>query len=416
MTVSVRDNKDASGNADTATDDMITVTITVTDVDESPPPPETQQPVVDESPPPANRQPSRPSSYTPKFNRAPAFAEGDSADRSVAERTAAGTNIDRPVNATDYDGDSLTYSLGGTDAGSFDIAAPSGQLLAKDPLDYETKSSYSVTVSVSDGKDVRGNADTAVDDTITVTITVTDEEEAPEFPAGETAARTVAENTEAGQNIGAPIAAADDDGDSLTYSLGGTDAASFDIVAPAGQLLTKDPLDYETAPSYSVIVSVSDSKDAGGDADTATDDTVTVTITVSNEEEAPEFPDGESEARIVAENTEAGENIGGPVAAADDDGDSLTYSLGGDRCRVLSTLWSLRGQLLTKDDLGLRGQVQLFTVTLSVSDGKDAAGNADTAADDTVTVTITVTDVEETPGFPDWRVRGSQRGGEHRGG
>ncbi len=382
VTVSVRDNKGAGGNADTATDDMITVTITVTDVDESPPPP-VQPRVV---------------SYTPKFNRAPAFAEGDSADRSVAERTAAGTNIDRPVNATDYDGDSLTYSLGGTDAGSFDIVAPSGQLLAKDPLDYETNSSYSVTVSVSDGKDVRGNADTTVDDTITVTITVTDEEEAPEFPAGETAARTVAENTEAGQNIGAPIAAADDDGDSLTYSLGGTDAASFDIVAPAGQLLTKDPLDYETAPSYSVIVSVSDSKDAGGDADTAADDTVTVTITVSNEEEAPEFPDGEPGARSVAENTEAGENIGGPVAAVDDDGDSLTYSLGGDDAASFDIVAS-SGQLLTKAALDYEAKSS-YTVTVSVSDSKDAGGNADTATDGTITVTITVANVEETPGFP----------------
>ena len=389
VTVSVRDNKGASGNADTATDDMITVTITVTDVDESPPP--------------ANRQPSSSSrvvspSYTPKFNRAPAFAEGDSADRSVAERTAAGTNIDRPVNATDYDGDSLTYSLGGTDAGSFDIAAPSGQLLAKDPLDYETKSSYSVAVSVTDGKDVGGNADTTVDDTITVTITVTDEEEAPEFPDGESEARIVAENTEAGENIGGPVAAVDDDGDSLTYSLGGTDAGSFDIVAPSGQLLTKDPLDYETSTSHSVIVSVSDSKDAGGDADTATDDTVTVTITVSNEEEAPEFPDGESEARIVAENTEAGENIGGPVAAADDDGDSLAYSLGGDDAASFDIVES-SGQLLTKATLDYEAKSR-YTVTLSVSDGKDAAGNADKAADDTVTVTITVTNVEETPGFP----------------
>ena len=392
VTVSATDPSDAS--------DSITVTITVTDVDESPPPPVKPR-VVDESPPPANRQPSSSSrvvSYTPKFNRAPAFAEGDSADRSVAERTAAGTNIDRPVKATDYDGDSLTYSLGGTDAGSFDIAAPSGQLLAKDPLDYETKSSYSVAVSVTDGKDVRGNADTTVDDKFTVTITVTDEEQAPEFPASETGARSVAENTEAGENIGGPVAAVDDDSDSLTYSLGGTDAGSFDIVAPSGQLLTKDPLDYETSTSHSVIVSVSDSKDAGGDADTATDDTVTVTITVSNEEEAPEFPDGESEARIVAENTEAGENIGGPVAAADDDGDSLAYSLGGDDAASFDIVES-SGQLLTKTTLDYEAKSR-YTVTLSVSDGKDAAGNADTAADDTVTVTITVTNVEETPGFP----------------
>ena len=40
-------------------------------------------------------------------------------------------------------------------------------------LDLETKSSYTVTVSVGDGKDSRGSADPAPDDRITVIITVT---------------------------------------------------------------------------------------------------------------------------------------------------------------------------------------------------------------------------------------------------
>ena len=53
----------------------------------------------------------------------------------------------------------------------------SGQLRTKDALDYETKSSYSVTVSVSDSKDAGGNADTAADDTVILTITVTNVEE-----------------------------------------------------------------------------------------------------------------------------------------------------------------------------------------------------------------------------------------------
>ena len=36
-------------------------------------------------------------------------------------------------------------------------------------------------------------------------------------------------------------------GDTLTYSLSGTDAASFDIDASTGQLITKAPLDFETS-------------------------------------------------------------------------------------------------------------------------------------------------------------------------
>ena len=58
---------------------------------------------------------------------------------------------------------------------------------------------------------------------------------APEFQDATGAARTadtgeVAENTAAGENIGAPVAATDADaGDTLTYTLGGTDMASFAI-------------------------------------------------------------------------------------------------------------------------------------------------------------------------------------------
>ena len=49
--------------------------------------------------------------------------------------------------------DTLTYGLQrGTDAASFDIDSMTGQLKAKAPLDYETKTSYMVIVTVTDGK------------------------------------------------------------------------------------------------------------------------------------------------------------------------------------------------------------------------------------------------------------------------
>ena len=56
--------------------------------------------------------------------------------------------------------------------------------------------------------------------------------------------RDVAENTSAGTNLGAPIAASDP-GDALTYSLSGTNAASFSIKRATGQLSTKAALDFE---------------------------------------------------------------------------------------------------------------------------------------------------------------------------
>ena len=108
---------------------------------------------------------------------------------------------------------------------------------------------------------------------------------APTFADAHTA-RSVAENTTAGRPIGAPVAAVDPDGDRITYTLGGTDAASFDIVETSGQLRTKTALNYEGRSSYSVTVSVHDGKDANGDVDTATDDTIDVTIAVGNVDEA----------------------------------------------------------------------------------------------------------------------------------
>ena len=60
------------------------------------------------------------------------------------------------------------------------------------------------------------------------------------------AARSVAENTEAGSTVGDPVTADPKDGDVLTYTLwddGGTtqtgESANFDIDGATGQILTK---------------------------------------------------------------------------------------------------------------------------------------------------------------------------------
>ena len=96
---------------------------------------------------------------------------------------------------------------------------------------------------------------------------------APVFPASETGARSVSENAAAGADIGAPVAAEDTAGDTLTYTLGGVDAASFDIVAATGQLQTKAALDSATKSTYTVTVTATDTGDLS--------DTITVTITVT---------------------------------------------------------------------------------------------------------------------------------------
>ena len=109
----------------------------------------------------------RPSGGGTPANRAPVFSEGASATRSVAENSAAGTAVGRRVTATDPDGNSVTYSLGGDDASLFAIDPRTGQVSVGEgtALDFETKSSYAVTARAAD----RRNSS----DTIALTITVT---------------------------------------------------------------------------------------------------------------------------------------------------------------------------------------------------------------------------------------------------
>ena len=217
--------------------DTVMVTITVTDVDEPP-------------------------VQVIKFLLISGMAEVDYAE--------SGTGPVETYTAQGRGGATITWSVAGTDAGDFTIEG--GVLRFKSspdfegPTDEDVNNEYSVTVEATDGTN---------DDMLKVVVTVTDvvENVAPEF-AADTADRSVAENTAVGENIGDPVAATDaDEGDTLTYMLGGADADSFSIDASTGQLMTKAELDYETKASYTVEVTVTD---AEGESDTIT---VTINIT-----------------------------------------------------------------------------------------------------------------------------------------
>ena len=113
----------------------------------------------------------------PATNELPAFADDAPTTLNVLENTPAGENIGDPFTATDTDtGDTLTYALDDQDGASFEIDS-SGQIKTKSALDHETKDTYSVTVSVHDGKDPFGNPNAAADNTIAVTIDVTNMED-----------------------------------------------------------------------------------------------------------------------------------------------------------------------------------------------------------------------------------------------
>ena len=95
-----------------------------------------------------------------------AFSEGESDTRGIWENTPPGINVGGPVSAVG--GDSLTYTISGTDSESFVILPETGQIRTRENVvyDYEVKNRYAVTVGVEDDD---GNSDT-----IDVTILIGD--------------------------------------------------------------------------------------------------------------------------------------------------------------------------------------------------------------------------------------------------
>ena len=188
--------------------------------------------------------------HAPNFNR---DAGGDEllTTRTVAEKTATGLNIDPVLGAMDGDNDDLTYAFAlveNPDAASFAIDAATGQLTTKDELDHETKDTYSVEVTVSDGKDAEDNVDPAVDDTITVTITVTDVNEGPTFTSADPLVFEVPENTASDVNIGSVEAmdpdtkATNPDWKTFTYGFKNSDDDTLFSIDADGLLTTDENL------------------------------------------------------------------------------------------------------------------------------------------------------------------------------
>ena len=321
-------------------------------------------------------------------NEAPEFPSS-TATRDIAENTGAGTDIGDAFTASDDDEDTLAYSLDTDSALVFDIDTD-GQLRTKAALDHETPDSYEVTISVTDNLDAQDNSDTTTDDTITVTVNVTDVNEAPAFPSTEDGTREIPENTAAGQNVGAAVAAQDPDGDTLTYKLEGTGAASFEFDTSTGQIKTKDPLDYEGGTtSYSFTVSVHDGKDADGNSDTTVDATQNVTITVTNENETIDLQGSDA--------VDYAENGTGDVAqytATDPENSTITWDLADEDESLF--LISSSGVLtfVSSPDYETptdQGPDNKYQVTVEASTLNDTPA--------TLAVTVTVTDVNELPAF-----------------
>ena len=148
--------------------------------------------------------------------------------------------------------------------------SPTGELVFATAPDYEaaadadTDNVYEVTVEVSDGTN---------NDSIDVTITVTDVDEAPLLTGNANITYTTG-----GTDSVATYAATDPEGASVTWSLSGADADDFTItggvLAFAATPDISAPTDTDTDNVYEVTV------EAGDGTNTAS---ITVTVTVTDE-------------------------------------------------------------------------------------------------------------------------------------
>ena len=149
---------------------------------------------------------------------------------------------------------SNTISLAGADAASFEVVGSGLFLKAGTSLNYETKASYSLTVSVSDPS-VAGSAPV----TTSYALAVRDLNEAP--TAINLSTTAFDENIPAGSQI-ALLSTADPDSNpqSFTYSLvsgtGSTHNLFFSVLANALRI-TRSP-DYETRSNYSIRLRTTD--------------------------------------------------------------------------------------------------------------------------------------------------------------
>ena len=189
-------------------------------------------------------------------NNPPVFAEGATATRSLSANSPTGTNIGDPLTATDADsGDTLIYSLEGRDMASFGINATNGQLLTRFGVTLIAGVTYTVTVAASDGTD-------AARITVSIEATAAPPNNPPAFSEGTSTTRSVIITPRAGTSIGQPFRATDaDTGDTVTYSLEGTDAASFEMNGSTGQMRTQAGVTLEDK-TYNVTVVAADQRGA----------------------------------------------------------------------------------------------------------------------------------------------------------
>ena len=300
---------------------------------------------------------------------------------NVSESATNGTSLGSVI-ATDADA-GTTFSnwqiTGGNAAGVFGINASTGQLTVANRanLDFETTTSYVLSIAVSDGVNTLA--------TQTVAITVLDQnDETPVVTPGQTF--NVSESATNGTSLG-NVVATDADA-ATTFSnwqiIGGNAAGVFGINASTGLLTVanRTNLDYETTTSYVLSIAVSDG------VNTSASQTVAINVLDQNDE-TPVITPGQ--AFNVSESATNGTSLGSVIAT---DADAATtfsnWQITGGNAAGVFGINASTGQLTVADNSTLNFEI-LSTYTLNVRT-QDGAGNTGSGI-----VFVNVSNTNETP-------------------
>ncbi len=329
---------------------------------------------------------SPPARGTPAEVNGPAeFPATETGRRGIPENTPPGVAIGDPVAARDDEGDPRTYSLT-AGAASFDIDPATGQLRTRAALDHERSASHAVTVAVHDGRSADGAESTAIDDTIRVTIAVTDVDEPPVVSGAGTP--SVRENAAAvaAYRAGDPERAAT----IFTWALAGDDAGAF-AISDTGVLAFDPAPDFEARADrdgdnvYEVTIRATDESATEPAAMTGE---LEVSVTVQDVDEPPEIAGSDS--FVIAE---GGSTFVGGYTASDPEGTATTWlSLTGADARffTLDEFGSLSFVATPDYDRATNGNhAPGYRVTVRASDEGNRIAS--------FPVTITLTNVDEAP-------------------
>ncbi len=226
-------------------------------------------------------------------------------------------------------------------AGTADPISPSGLTYTPGP-NYSGSDSF--TIQVSDG---------SATDTITIEVTITDID--PVIVDDDSG--SISEDASSGTPVLQLSTTGDSDG--LTWSItGGNTGNAFSIDASTGAITLAGSLDYETASSYSLVVSVDDE-----DPDASADASETITIAVEDVDEVA--PVVTVDVLVTTDTTPA---LSGTV---DDASASIWISVGLQTLQATNhgTTWSLADDALSALALGV------YDVRVTATDANGNEGN-----------------------------------------